>query len=223
MRIVEHYESCLQKHGDTHLGVDWPNAADADTRHAVMLGVMEGNAISAGEEIRLLDFGCGASHLNEYMLRNGVDNVRYSGLDLSERFVALSRSKFPDNDYWCLDLLDDEAAAQLPRFDYVVLNGVLTEKVGLSFDEMLDFAQQVLRRVFSLADAGIAFNTMSKHVDWERDDLFHVPFDLMAAFLTSELTRDFVFRNDYGLYEYTTYAYKPRREADGGISNGSGG
>ena len=35
--IVAHYEACLAEHGDTHLGVDWPNAEDVATpppRHA---------------------------------------------------------------------------------------------------------------------------------------------------------------------------------------------
>jgi len=62
--------------------------------------------------------------------------------------------------------------------------------------------------VFSHAAIGIAFNVMSKHVDWERDDLFHLPFDTLAEFLEEHLTRNYVFRNDYGLYEYTTYAYQ---------------
>jgi hypothetical protein len=65
----------------------------------------------------------------------------------------------------------------------------------------------VLRRLFGIAEVGIAFNVMSKHVEWERDDLFHVPFDVLAEFVIADLTRNFVFRNDYGLYEYTTYVY----------------
>jgi hypothetical protein len=72
---------------------------------------------------------------------------------------------------------------------------------------MFSYFQQLLRRVFEHATIGIAFNVMSKHVDWERDDLFHLPFDTLAEFLTKEVTRNFVLRNDYGLYEYTTYVY----------------
>jgi hypothetical protein len=30
---------------------------------------------------------------------------------------------------------------------------------------------------------------------------------LLAEFLTKDLTRNFIFRNDYGLYEYTAYVY----------------
>jgi len=107
-----------------------------------------------------------------------------------------------------MDLLDENAS--LPMFDYIVLNGVFTEKRELSFDEMLSYFKQLVPRVFAHAAVGIAFNVMTKHVDWEREDLFHLPFDTLAEFLKKELTRNFVFRNDYGLYEYTTYVYQDR-------------
>ena len=204
LTIVSHYESCLDRHGDTHLGVDWPKKEDAETRYRVMLEVIR--PADAERLVRLLDFGCGASHLYEDILNRGVRNIDYSGLDLSEKFVRLSREKFPGNDYYCVDLLEPGAA--IPNFDYVVLNGVFTEKGPLTFDEMFSYFGRLMKRVFEHAEVGVAFNVMSKHVDWERDDLFHLPFDTLASFLKTEVTRNFVFRNDYGLYEYTTYIYR---------------
>ena len=203
--IVSHYESCLEKHGDTHLGVDWPDKNDLDTRCRVMLEVIRP---STAGKTRLLDFGCGTSYLFEYMLRNKIEGIEYTGLDLSRKFIQLSQAKFPMNPYYCVDILEEESS--IPRFDYIVMNGVFTEKQELSFDEMFSYFKSILVKVFQKADISIAFNVMSKHVDWERDDLFHLPFDLLASFLTKELTRDFVIRNDYGLYEYTTYVYKAR-------------
>ena len=73
---------------------------------------------------------------------------------------------------------------------------------------MFSYFKQLSTRVFKYAAVGMAFNVMSKHVDWEREDLFHLPFDTLAEFVRKELTRNFVFRNDYGLYEYTTYVYR---------------
>ena len=102
-------------------------------------------------------------------------------------------------------LADD---ARLPETDYVVMNGVLTERRGVPFDEMRDYMFRLLERVYSLTRVGLAFNVMSQHVDWQRDDLFHVPYDLLAAFLKARLSRHFMFRTDYGLYEYTTYVYR---------------
>jgi hypothetical protein len=140
------------------------------------------------------------------MMASGTTGVEYSGLDISQKFIDLSRDKFPSLEYYCGDLLNDDL--DLPTFDYIVMNGVFTEKRELSFDEMFDYFKPMVTRAFDHAACGIAFNVMSSHVDWERDDLFHLPMDSLAEFLTKSLTRDFVIRNDYGLYEYTTYVYK---------------
>lgn len=204
LSIVAHYEDCLARHGDTHRGVDWPNREDALKRYRVMLEVIRPAAPE--QKIRLLDFGCGASHLYEYMLNRGLENIEYSGLDLSDKFVRLSQQKYPTNKYYCLDILDNQVS--LPQFDYVVMNGVFTEKRELAHSEMFAYFKRLLAKVFASARIGVAFNVMSKHVDWERDDLFHLSLDRLAAFLTKKLTRNFVIRNDYGLYEYTTYLYK---------------
>ena len=204
LSIIAHYESCLERYGDTHLGVDWPKPEDAQTRYQVMLDVVRPE--DKARTVRLLDFGCGASHLYEYMLAHGLQHIAYSGLDLSEKFVELSRHKFPANQYYCVNLLDGENA--IPSFDYVVMNGVFTEKRALSFDEMFCYFKQLVKEVFKSAEIGLAFNVMSQHVDWQRDDLFHLSFDLLASFLKTELTVNFIFRNDYGLHEYTTYVYR---------------
>jgi hypothetical protein len=49
---------------------------------------------------------------------------------------------------------------------------------------------------------------LTKQVDWERDDLFHLPVDRLLTFLSREVSRHVVIRHDYGLYEYTAYVYK---------------
>jgi SAM-dependent methyltransferase len=202
--IVDHYERCLERHGDTHLGVDWPNESEALKRYEIMLDVIR-PAFSA-RQTSVLDFGCGASHLYDFILSRGIDTIDYSGLDISPKFIELSKRKFPQNKYYCVDVL--EPGSTIPEFDYITMNGVFTEKRELSFDEMMAYFQELVRSVFEAARIGIAFNVMSKHVDWERDDLFHVPFDSMAAFLKQSLSRNYVFRADYGLFEYTTYVYK---------------
>ena len=205
LEIISHYESCLERYGDTHRGVDYPRENDTEICYRVMLDVV----ILPGDRglpVRLLDFGCGASHLYKYILAHRMDHISYSGLDLSGKFIALSKSKFPAIDYYCVDLLDE--GTTIPDFDYIVMTGVFTEKCGLSFDEMFSYFKRLVKKVFEYAKIGIAFNVMSKHVDWERDDLFHLPFDMLGSFLTREISRNFVIRHDYRLYEYTTYVYR---------------
>ena len=136
--IVSHYEKCLLRHGDSHLGVDWPNAKDAQTRYEVMLEVIRPDH---SDPVSLLDFGCGASHLYEHILRRGLESrIEYSGLDLSDKFLALSREKFPGRRYYELDLLEDHST--LPEFDYIVMNGVFTERRELPYRAMMKYFQK---------------------------------------------------------------------------------
>lgn len=204
LTIVSHYEACLERHGDTHLGMDWPKEADVEKRYQVMLDVIKRGV--QGQRVSLLDFGCGTAQLNEYLTRQGLENIEYAGLDLSEKSVRLAQDKFPARQFFVVDLLDENVP--LPNFDYIVLNGVFTEKRDLTFEEMFSYFKQLVIRVFQHAAMGMAFNVMSTHVEWEREDLFHLPFDTLAEFLRKDVSRNFVFRNDYGLYEYTTYVYR---------------
>lgn len=201
--IIEHYEACLREHGDNHRGVDWPSESDAKKRYDVMLDVI---SESDDRPVSLLDFGCGTAHLYEHMLAKSVRGVVYTGLDISSKFVEHAKQKYPENNYFITNLLESDA--DLPVFDYVVMNGVFTEKCDLSYEQMLDYFQKMLRLIFPHARKGIAFNVMSKQVDWQRDDLFHLPMDTLGNFLAEELTRNFVIRSDYGLYDYTVYVYR---------------
>lgn len=209
IEIVRYCEEFLEKNGPaTPAGVGWLKPEETDKRYGVMLDVIRMGPQWTGDmrQLILLDLGCGLSHFYDFIQRVGCVGTTYIGLDLSEKFIAASRSRYPENCYICADVLVDESA--LPAFDYAIMNGVFTVKIGLSFDEMFDYFKRLISIVYRKARKGIAFNVMSKQVDWERDELFHLPMDTLAWFLVKELGRTFQIRNDYGLYEYTVYLYK---------------
>jgi len=197
LKIAEHYSKCFEEHGDTHLGVDWPNYDDTLKRYQTMLDITKPNST-------VLDFGCGTSALYQYSI-DVNQQINYSGLDINLNFVNKSKEKFPNNKFYHKDILLDD---DIPKFDYIICNGTFTEKRELNYDEMFEFFSSTIKKLWDKTNKGIAFNLMSKHVDWERDDLFHVSLDELGFFLKDNLSRNFIIRNDYGLYEYTTYVYK---------------
>jgi SAM-dependent methyltransferase len=199
--IVAFWEECLNAHGDTSFGVGWPRG-DADLRYQVMLELVR----PVRTRVTLLDFGCGASHFYEYLQSQRSNWIHYSGLDVSNSFLKLSRCKFPDVTYYQVDVLGDPPAP-LPVFDYVVMNGIFTYRGSLTHCAMFGYMLQMLRRVAAYTRIGLAFNVMSTHVDWEREDLFHLPLDPLLTFLAREISRHIVVRHDYSLYEYTVYVY----------------
>lgn len=205
--IVQHYENCLKRFGDTCKGVDWPNEEGALLRYKIMLGLLKR---APDKTVSILDFGCGTGGLLDYIRSKKIAHIQYTGLDLSREFIAVCRNKFPDDNFICFDILNDEKSLitdVLPQYDYVILNGVFTEKLSLSHNEMWGYFERVIKLLWPVVNKGMAFNLMSKAVDWEREDLFHVSFDQLADFLRAHLSGNFSFRQDYGLFEYTTYIY----------------
>ena len=151
-----------------------------------------------------------STHQDHLHHRSQEDLFDYQGVDISSQFIALCESKFPSHTFIQRDVLRDDRG--VPSTDYVVMNGLFTERRDLSFEEMWTFMCQILERAWAAADRGIAFNVMSTQVDWQRQDLFHVPTDRLLEHVCGSLSRHTVLRHDYGLYEYTCYVYRyPQR------------
>jgi SAM-dependent methyltransferase len=201
--LVEACEALFAEHGDNYLGQGWTKSqANTDRRYSVMLDVMS----SRRGPVTLLDFGCGTANLRRHMLDNAVDDVTYAGLDVSARFIEVARSKFPESSFYCADVL--AAPVDMPMFDYVVMNGLFTYRGPLSFDDAVANWRKLIEVAMAHARVGVAFNCTSPHVDWRRDDLFHVPLQLLADVVAASPCPHFRLRHDYGLFETTVYAYR---------------
>jgi SAM-dependent methyltransferase len=207
--IQTHYERCLQAHGATPKGVDWPNGQDLEARFATQLDAL--SDFPSGTKPVVLDLGCGIGLLLDYLqATNQLEGVTYQGVDISSRMISTAQRRWPNKAFLIRDIISDPLPNQ--SVDLVIANGVLTERVGIDQETMVGMAQELIRAAFRAARVCVAFNVMSRHVDWERDDLFHWGFDEVAAFLTRDVSRHMSIRADYGLYEYTVFVWRePRR------------
>lgn len=201
-QLVAHYSDCFSRHGATAQGVDWPKEADALTRHRVMLNIIREHDFPG---CSLLDLGCGYGALKDTIDTLGL-SLEYTGIDLSEPLLESARQRHPSLAFHQRDILQHPLDAQ--SVDYVLMNGVLTEKRDLSFEAMERFMQALLKAAYAACRKGIAFNVFRTQVDFEDPKLFYMPYDRLAAFLGAELSRNLVFRGDYGLWEYTVYVYR---------------
>ncbi|QNL20593.1 class I SAM-dependent methyltransferase [Hyphobacterium sp. CCMP332] len=198
--LKEHYEKKLKEHGPTARGMDWPNPEDLDSRFKVLTSII------AEKNVTLLDLGCGAGLLIDFMKRNQLDDITYFGSDISEKMISAAKEKYTDNEFEVRDILDQPY--EQGQFDYVIMNGVLTEKREMSQAQMIDFAQNIIQSAFKSCRKGLAFNVMSTHVDWKREDLFHWELDEVVSFLVAKCSRHIRILMDYGLYEYTVHIRK---------------
>ena len=206
-RLLSFYHGFYDEFGDSYRGVGWTKSQEVtDRRNRVLL-----DFISPDEPGSLLDVGCGLGHTLEYIRRARPELLTtgagsYTGIDLSEVFVAASREKFPDVVFEKASITD--LSEEFGVFDYAVLSGLFTAKgKDNSHSEFWEYCRTVLSAVSKRVTKGFAFNASSPYVDWERDDLFHLRVEDALGFLSTEVSRSFSVRHDYGLFEYTVYVY----------------
>lgn len=200
--LIRHYERQLALHKQGALAVNWKNEQQADIRYAVMLDLVR----PSSEPVSLLDFGCGLAGLKDYIDRTDAAGIAYNGLDISPAFVTAARARFPGTNFLCGDAL--AGAFDWPVYDYVIMNGIFTRREDMTVFVMQDYFRRLLGCVFAHVGVGLAFNVMSKSVDWEDPALYHPDPGDVAQIISADLSRHYVMRNDYGLHETTWYVYR---------------
>ncbi|MCB1379835.1 MAG: class I SAM-dependent methyltransferase [Alphaproteobacteria bacterium] len=191
-----------------------PQSVWLDRVNAVEKGVRRAEAIcrmlDRDRDFTIVDIGCGPGLALDFLEdRFGNLRDRYLGVDISPLLIEAARARRPGYRFDVRDILAYPLSER--SFDYAIINGVITAKYGLNHDDMETFATTLLSSVWGTATKAMAFNVMSIHVDWMRDDLFHWPMDRAASFCTSTLSRHINILADYGLYEYTVQVFRERR------------
>lgn len=204
--LKDHYRKTFLKHGASSEGVDWgPDPSKALIRNSKMLEVLR----PVGQNERrpsLLDVGCGYGALAELIKLNKID-VDYYGLEIVPEMVKFAKKKHPEAKFFEGDFLEFSGG----NFNYVVCNGILTQKLFASNSEMKRYSQSMIKRMFDFCDDGIVFNMMSTHVNYQSENLYYQNPVEMLAWCISELSPQVKLDCTYELwFEYSLFVYKDR-------------
>lgn len=209
-RLHDHYRATFLAHGPTSQGVDWgPREEAARLRQDMMLAVA-GGCQPGGT---LLDVGCGYGALADRIDELGLE-LDYTGIDVVGEMVAEGRRRHPHRRFIQGDFL---AAEGLGPFDYVVCNGILTQKLAATTLEMNAHARRLIAALFAACRRGCAFNVMTTHVNYQADNLYYRNPAELLGWCMSELTQRIRLDHAYPLYEYTLYLHRD------GARSGPGG
>lgn len=205
LKIADYYSQAFEKHGATPQGLAWDNQENLNKRYEIMYNIIE----SPFQPTSILDFGCGYGGFYNRLLK-GHRYINYSGIDINENAIIKARELYPEVSFFSFDIhtADPEYWYRVKNYDYIICNGTFTVKGPLTQEEMTNFMCSTLEKLWTKTNKGIAFNCMSKILDFERDDLFHVSFDELSMWVYDNLSSKFTIRQDYGLREFTMYVYK---------------
>lgn len=212
--LLDYYDQHLAAHGDSARGAAWPDEAGRLLRFRIGLDIVLEHAGTG--PLTLCDLGCGTGELLRFIGDAGLGpRIRYVGIDRSEHAIRLARDKFPEATFHCVDLMACPAARveSLLDCDFVFANGLFTVKHTLDQADMWRFLRAMVGAAWPRVRRGIVFNVMSKTVDWERDDLFHVSYDELAVYLRRLGGHEIGFRAHRDLHELMAFAVKDHVDA----------
>jgi SAM-dependent methyltransferase len=201
------FSTGVTRFGAMPAAVGWPNADDLAKRFEVLLSPLDLAHHRSDRPLRLLDLGCGPGLLLDYLaVNNLLDRIEYLGIDIVEESLNIARTRWPRYRFEQRDVRDTPFERE--TFEYCVICGVFTGRPGISYLDMVRMVCETLSAVWPAVRLGLGFNVMSKHVDWEREDLFHWPLDDLMTYCKASLSRHVSLRLDYGLWEVSALVRK---------------
>ena len=151
------YEKLLEKYGYSIKSLDYRSETSQKTRFDII------TQVGINDDCSLLDVGCGFGDYFNYLKQRGIKNVKYNGIDLTDKIVNVAKEKNPLANVVqgnVLDLPDDK------KFDYVVSLGVNGVKTGDNWGNLTS----VLDKMWKLCKKGIAYNAVSNFAS-EQDEV----------------------------------------------------
>jgi SAM-dependent methyltransferase len=201
--LKEHYENTFQLHGPCSRGVDWgEEEQNLNLRYEKMLAVFR--EPSPGEATTLLDVGCGFGGLLRYAQARGL-SFSYTGVDVADNMIQWATKSFAEGEFFPGDVLLIDFDK---RYNYVVCNGILTQKLNTPGLVMDEYAHRLIRRMYDLCLDGIAFNVMTTKVNHFANNLYYRNPGELLSWCMSEITRHLKIDHAYALFEYTIYLYR---------------
>lgn len=198
------YAATFCKHGPTPEGVDWgKNHKNAELRLKKM-GELILQPVTG--KISVLDVGCGYGTFYEHLQNQLAGNFQYTGIDLCGDMIRAAKRQHPKATW----LIDDFMAHNFgqKKFDYIICNGIFTQKFTTSTLEMAEYFKLFVAKLNKLSRRGFAFNVMSSYVNFRVDNLYYVNPAEMLSYLLTKVGRNVRLDHTYGLYEYSCYVYK---------------
>lgn len=203
LNLKKHYLNLFEKHGASAKGVDWKNKDQANLRHKIMLNVIREEDLKAKKTVSVLDVGCGYGEQYIFAKKSGL-KIAYTGIDIVPQMIDYAQRKIKNAHFIYADIF---TFSPKKLFDYVICNGILTQKLTSTDSQMDKFAKKLILKMFELARKGIVFNTMTTYVDFKTKGNYYVNPNKMISNALN-LTRFVKVDHSYPLWEYSVYMYK---------------
>ena len=151
----------------------------------------------------ILDIGCGRADLYDFIVNFYPDlNFTYNGIDHNPVMIDLAKEK-----YGVECQIGAFESAKLTKSEWVVANGVFTQRRCETEDEDLRKLFEDVDTLYQTATNTVAFNLLNPINNTHHEGFFYVHPGLVLDMLI-EKYQNVVLRNNYSKDVYTVQIYK---------------
>tara|TARA_B100002049_G_C16031616_1_gene354826 strand:+ start:295 stop:894 length:600 start_codon:yes stop_codon:yes gene_type:complete len=193
--VKDFFNKLVEKHGYSPKSLAYSGEKSQKIKFNIV------TEVGIEDNCSVLDVGCGFGDYFNYLKQQGIKNVKYCGIDISNKIVDFAKEKnslanvIQGN---VLDLSDDE------KYDYVISLGFNCVKTGSNWRTLT----QVLDKMWKLSKKGIAYNAVSTFAEDSPRKIYFVSPAKVIDYIMNNLTYKVVFRHDYMPHDFTIFAYK---------------
>lgn len=209
--LAAHYSQLASRHGDSPLTGQWADSETQEARLKILCDFVQES------DAKVLDLGCGTGQMLDVLRRDRGFEGEYVGYDLSPEVVEVAERRFPSLRFEIRNILIDGVTED---FDYILMSGIFNNRMHDNWKLMTT----ILELVFPRARRTVAFNALSRYVDYMEADLYYVDPGEVFRFCKEKLSPLVVLRHDYCVrpgvipFEFTLGIHvtdvPPRRLAD---------
>lgn len=197
-RIIDRYNKRLDIYGDKIESLASGNQLRREIRFNIL------NDVGNLKNKKIIDLGCGFGDLIPYLDNKlGANNYEYVGVDINNRILEISKSKYPEKKFLCQDILSNDFNEIA---DYVISTSTFNNK--LIDESNYSFIKKILNKCYSISNCGVAVDFMTSYVDYKIDDdvFYYKPEEIFK--ISKSITKRVTLRHDYKLFDFCIYLYK---------------
>ncbi|MBX3492692.1 MAG: class I SAM-dependent methyltransferase [Parvibaculum sp.] len=197
-----HWSGKFSEHGAAPAGVGSESAVHKELRYSRLCRVFAGS-----DDFSLLDVGAGVGDFYRYLReRHTALRFDYTGSEITAGYTTLAAERFPEARFLHRDILSEPLDE---KYDFVVLSGIFHQPFDTDIVAWETYMHDLLRRSFSMARIGIAFNALSSYAEFQRQGNYHPKLSSLLDFVVSDLSRFFQVDHSIPLFEETIFVFRP--------------
>lgn len=193
------YDSNIEEFGLDAKSVGWGTKEKQYLRFKKLLEVVE----NKDEPFSINELGCGYGELVKFMEEEQFAFSKYRGYDISEKMIHAAQQYISNTK---TELLVQDKVSKAA--DYTVTSGIFNVMFDEEKSQWIDYIKRTLNQMFEHSRKGIAFNLLTKYVDFESPNLYYADPSDFFDFCKRELSKKVTLLHDYPLYEWTIIVRK---------------